>query len=89
MIEESISTAWANWTTVIRNLIELPFLIFAFRYISKRVDERRELCNRVGVKYYSCMKIVKKQVSPVQISYGVHDNMWVCDSVSRVATEKQ
>ena len=58
MSEESISTAWANWTAVIKNLIGLSFLIFVFRYITKRLDERRELCNRVGVKYYSYMKIV-------------------------------
>ena len=59
MAEESLSTEWSNWTTVIRNLIELPFLIFAFKYIRKRIDERHELCNRIGEKYYSCMTIVK------------------------------
>lgn len=58
MTEESLSATWSNWTTVARNLIELPFLIFAFRYMSKKLDDRRELCNRIGVKYYPCIQIV-------------------------------
>ena len=58
MATESISAEWSNWTAVLRNLMELPFLIFAFKYIRKRLDERKEICNRIGVKYYPCIIIV-------------------------------
>lgn len=60
MAKESILAAWSNWTTVVRNLIELPFLVFAFKYIRHRLSERCELCDRIGVKYYPSMTLVKE-----------------------------